>query len=91
MTHLAHGERRLLNRVRRLKGQVLALEKALESGADDCLAVLTQIAAVRGGAQGLLMEVLGEHLREHVAGERDAQARSEEAEAVIGALRSFLR
>jgi len=55
MSHTS-GNRKLLARVRRMKGQVEALEKMLD-GASDCGAVLQQIAAIRGAANGLMGEV----------------------------------
>jgi DNA-binding FrmR family transcriptional regulator len=56
-------KKKILTRVRRIRGQVDALERALENG-DECQAVLQQIAAVRGAANGLMAEVLESHIRE---------------------------
>lgn len=47
MPHTIHDKKRLLTRVRRIKGQAEALERALEQEVE-CSAVLQQIAAVRG-------------------------------------------
>jgi DNA-binding FrmR family transcriptional regulator len=55
-------EKKVLTRVRRIRGQIDALERALESGAE-CRSVLQQIA-VRGAANGLMAEVLESHIRE---------------------------
>jgi DNA-binding FrmR family transcriptional regulator len=55
-------EKKVLTRVRRIRGQIDALERALESGAE-CRSVLQQIAAVRGAANGLMAEVLESHIR----------------------------
>lgn len=79
-----------MTRVRRLKGQVEALEKAIEADAD-CTEVLTQVSAVRGAAQGLMVEVLGEHLREHVAAPADEDVRQAEMTQVMAILKSYLR
>ena len=65
MPHTIKGKKPLLARVRRIKGQAAALEKALEEEAD-CSAVLQQIAAIRGAVNGLMAEVLEGHLREHL-------------------------
>ena len=90
MSH-THGNKKLLARVRRMKGQVEALEKALEGGSD-CGAVLQQIAAVRGAANGLMNEVLQSHIREHlgahVVSEEERQA---DLEQVLTVLRSYLK
>jgi Uncharacterized protein conserved in bacteria len=91
MAHTVRGKQALLTRVRRIKGQVEALERALEQEAE-CMATLQQIAAIRGATAGLMLEVLEGHLREHLGAE-DAtpQQRSEELEQVIAVLRSYLK
>lgn len=90
MSHLIHDAPRLSPRVKRLKGQVAALERAL-AGEPECLAVLTQIAAIRGAAQSLLLEVLEGHMQAHVADEQHAPTRREEVAAVNKLLRSYLK
>lgn len=90
MSHLIHDAPRLSPRVKRLKGQIAALERAL-AGEPECLAVLTQIAAIRGAAQSLLLEVLEGHMQSHVADEQHAATRREEVAAVNKLLRSYLK
>lgn len=91
MPHTIKGKKQLLTRVRRIKGQAEALEKALERGTD-CTAVLQQIAAVRGAVNGLMAEVLEGHIREHLgADDISPQQRSEDLEQVVAALRSYLK
>ncbi len=57
MGHTAHNKTRLLNRVKRIRGQVEGLERGLEEGRD-CGEVLQLIAAVRGAVNGLMAEVI---------------------------------
>jgi len=90
MAHTVRDRKKLLARVRRIAGQVAALESALADGAD-CGQVLTQIAAAKGAMHGLMMEVLGGHLAEHVVAEADEAARRREAEALLALLRGFAR
>lgn len=90
MAHVARDRKKLLSRVRRIQGQLSALEAALQED-DDCAAVLVQIAAVRGAVHGLMTEVLSDHLREHVAGERDERKRHQELVAVTGLIRTYLK
>jgi DNA-binding FrmR family transcriptional regulator len=90
MAHVEKNKSRLLGRVRRIAGQVAALEKALEDGVD-CGDLLVQIAAARGAMHGLMMEVLSGHLREHVAEAEDAASRAQEADAVIELLRTYVK
>lgn len=60
---LTEEKKKVLTRVRRIRGQIDALERALENGAE-CRAILQQIAAVRGASNGLMAEVLESHIRE---------------------------
>lgn len=92
MSHTTRDKAKLLARVRRIRGQVEALDRALDSE-KDCAEVLHQIAAVRGAIQGLMLEVMEGHIREHVAGasSRSAVTRSEGADELIGVLRTYLK
>ena len=63
MPHSPEDKKRALTRLRRIKGQAEALERAVEAETD-CRLLLQQIAALRGAAGGLMAEVLESHLRE---------------------------
>ncbi|ANC01624.1 metal/formaldehyde-sensitive transcriptional repressor [Pseudomonas putida] len=91
MAHTLKNKKSLLTRVRKIKGQAGALETALEQE-KDCLAILQQIAAVRGAVNGLMAEVMEGHIREHlVADGLSVQERQEEADKVAALLRSYLK
>jgi DNA-binding FrmR family transcriptional regulator len=91
MAHTIQGKAKLLTRVRRIRGQSDALEKALEAEAD-CAAILQQIAAIRGAVNGLMSEVLEHHLRDHLGPEAiDAVQRGRDLEEVVSVLRSYLK
>ncbi|MHA6181651.1 metal/formaldehyde-sensitive transcriptional repressor [Pseudomonas mohnii] len=91
MGHTIHEKKKLLARVRRIKGQAEALEKALEKEAE-CVAVLQQIAAIRGAVNGLMTEVLEGHIREHLGPDAvSPESRQEDVEQVVSALRSYLK
>ncbi|WP_152220869.1 metal/formaldehyde-sensitive transcriptional repressor [Pseudomonas sp. SCB32] len=91
MGHTIKDQKKLLTRVRRIKGQSEALERALETGSE-CAAILQQIAAIRGAVNGLMAEVLEGHLRDHLGTEeRTAAERQEDLEQVVGVLRSYLK
>lgn len=91
MSHMTGDNSKLLARVRRIKGQAQALEKALEQGAD-CGAILQQIAAIRGAANGLMNQVLETHIREHLGADNASAAqRRDDLEQVLGLLRSYLK
>jgi len=89
--HTIEGKKQLLTRVRRIKGQAEALEKALEQERE-CSAVLQQIAAIRGAVNGLMAEVLEGHIREHLGAEGiTPQQRRDDLEQVVAVLRPYLK
>ncbi len=91
MPHTVKGKKQLLVRVRRIKGQAEALEKSLDQGTE-CSAVLQQIAAIRGAVNGLMLEVLEGHLRDHLGTHViPEEQRREDLEQVVSVLRSYLQ
>jgi len=64
-----HDDKKILNRVRRLQGQMNAVEQSLQNPETGCIQVLQQVAAVKGAINGLMNELIETHLREHVIGE----------------------
>ena len=90
MAHVTRNQKKLLSRVRRIGGQVAALEKALDANTE-CGRVLTQIAAIRGAVHGLMMEVLTGHLEEHVVSEPDERRRADEMAVVVNLMRTYLK
>ena len=91
MPHSPEEKKKVLARVRRIRGQCDALDRALEAGAD-CAPVLQQIAAIRGAVNGLMSEVLESHLREQFgqAAHGDAERAARVAE-MTGLIRSYLK
>ncbi|MDQ0346838.1 metal-sensing transcriptional repressor [Ancylobacter vacuolatus] len=93
MPHSPDDKKRALTRLRRIKGQAEALERAIEAEAE-CGVLLQQIAALRGAAGGLMAEVLDIHLREsfghrlEAAGSRPA---TDELDAIMKILRTYLK
>ncbi|QBF34184.1 metal/formaldehyde-sensitive transcriptional repressor [Thalassococcus sp. S3] len=90
MSHLSRDNSKLIARLRRIKGQVEGVERALEAEAD-CTEVLRQIASIRGAMNGLTNEVLQEHLHNHVVNAATDAARVQGAEEMIAILRSYLK
>lgn len=92
MSHTIREKSKLLSRVRRIRGQVEALERALDAE-KGCAEILHQIAAVRGAINGLMTEVLEEHVRTHIADpsiSSDAE-RLQGADELIDVLRTYLK
>ncbi len=90
MRHTVHDKKDLLTRIRRIKGQADALEKALASDTD-CAAVLQQIAAIRGAVNGLMVKVMEGHLREHVTAAGTMKERQRDLAPVVRVVRSYLK
>lgn len=91
MAHTIKGKKELLTRVRRIKGQSEALEKALQAE-NGCIAILQQIAAIRGAVNGLMVEILEGHIRDHLGAETvSVKQRGEDLEQVVSVLRSYLK
>jgi DNA-binding FrmR family transcriptional regulator len=90
MTHTIREKAKLLNRVRRIRGQVEAIERALEQEID-CADVMQLIAATRGAIGGLMAEVMEDHVRLHVMEPQPADEREEAAEALIDVVRSYFK
>ncbi len=64
--------RKFLNRVKRLQGQIGAVEQALHNPDHGCIEVLQQVAAIKGAVNGLMNELIESHLRHHVIGDQCA-------------------
>lgn len=91
MSHTVHDRKKLLTRVRRIKGQVGAMETALNEN-PDCAAVLQQVASIRGAVNGLMVEILEGHIREHLGSETASpEQRQQDLEQVFSVLRSYLK
>jgi DNA-binding FrmR family transcriptional regulator len=92
MSHTIKEKAKLLARVRRMRGQVEAVERALEEE-KGCAAVLHLVVAARGAMNSLMAEIIEDHIREHVvdpARERSA-SRSRGAEELIEVVQAYLR
>lgn len=65
MTHTIQHKQRLLSRVRRIRGQVEAVERALEAEAG-CAPVMHLLASTRAALSGLMAEVIEDHVFTHL-------------------------
>ncbi len=88
--HTQRTKNKLLNRVKRIRGQVDAIQRTLDEE-DDCSRVLNTIAACRGALSGLMAEVLEGHIHDHVVKPASQKERSEAALELIDVLRSYLK
>ena len=90
--HTTRQKDKLLARVRRLKGQVEGIERALESDSQ-CEAVLHLIAGARGAMAGLMAEVVEDHVLTHLVDvDKHPEALNREAaEQLLEVVRSYLK
>ena len=66
MSHTSKNKEKMLSRVRRIKGQVEAIERALAGEENECEEILQLVASCRGALNGLMAELIEGHLRFHV-------------------------
>jgi len=91
MSHTIKEKAKLLARIRRIRGQVEAIERALESELG-CDPVMHMLAGVRGSVAGMMAEVIEDHIRDHImAPGQDETATKEAAEHLIDVVRSYLK
>ncbi len=92
MSHVVHEKQKLLNRVRRLRGQVDAIERALESE-NSCNEVMRLLTAARGALNGMMAEVVQDHIQMHMMAANRKPAREEvtAANELVAVLRSYIK
>lgn len=90
--HTTKNKDKLLARIRRLKGQIEAVERSLEAEAP-CGEILNLVASIRGAVTGLTAELIEEHIREHVVDpdHDDNPARAQGAAELIEVVRTYLK
>jgi DNA-binding FrmR family transcriptional regulator len=92
MTHTIREKQKLLARVRRIRGQMEAIERALDSEAG-CEQVMHLLAGVRGATAGLMAEVVEEHVRAHLVDtEKYPEAlNADAASQLLDVVRTYLK
>ena len=92
MTHTIRDKQKLMARARRIRGQVEAIERALEDEAG-CDKMMHLISAVRGAVSGLMAEVVEEHVRTHLVDSlrHPGALNAEAADQLIDVVRTYLR
>jgi DNA-binding FrmR family transcriptional regulator len=92
MSHVAKEKVKLLNRVKRLRGQIEAIERAVENG-QECTDVLQQATSCRGALDGFIAEVIEDHIREHMVDPRAGRddPRVAAAEELVDIVHQYLK
>jgi len=91
MAHVANEKVKLLNRLKRIRGQLEAIERAVEAD-DECARVLQQATSCRGAMDGFIGEVIEDHIREHMV-DPDASKndpRVQAAEELVAIVHAYL-
>ncbi len=87
MSHVLRDKQKLLNRVRRIRGQVEAIERALETETS-CADVMQQLTSCRGALNGLIGVVVEDHIRTHFG---DAPNSAEATEHLLDVVHSYFK
>lgn len=90
MSHTIKDKQKLLSRVRRIRGQVEAIERALEDELG-CNKILQQITSCRGAMNGLLAVVLEDHIRTHLVDADHADEEGDAREQLIEVVHSYFK
>ena len=92
MAHIVADKQKLLNRVRRLRGQIDAIERALKSETG-CTEIIRQLTTARGAINGVMAEVVEDHIQLHMIDANRKPTRSEIAAAneLVEVLRSYIK
>ncbi|HEY7317540.1 MAG TPA: metal/formaldehyde-sensitive transcriptional repressor [Candidatus Binatia bacterium] len=92
MAHTIRDKQQLISRVRRIRGQLDAVEKALNEE-QECSAILQTLAACRGAINGLVGEVIEGHIRFHIVNpdEKPTSQQAKAAQQLIEVIRSYVK
>ena len=92
MSHTSRDQKKLLARVRRIRGQIDAIERSLTTEAG-CDQVLHLIAGARGAMAGLMAEVVEDHVRSHLVDveKHPGALNGEAAEQLLEVIRTYLK
>jgi FrmR/RcnR family transcriptional regulator, repressor of rcnA expression len=91
MSHISRERVKLLNRIKRIRGQMDTIERTLGMDSHECADVLMLLAAVRGGINGLMAEVLEDHIRLHLLQDGSAAMTPDLGEELIDLVRAYLK
>lgn len=90
MSHTTKNKKKLLSRIRRIKGQSEAIERALE-GDEECENILQLVASCRGALNGLMAELIEGHVRFHVLSpeQKTPPSQVEAADELISVIKRY--
>ena len=92
MSHTVKDHKKLLNRVRRIHGQLHAVEKALEEE-HDCSDILQTLVAAHGAMKSLMAEIIEGHVLFHVLDplKKPTNDQAQAAQELIKVVKTYLK
>lgn len=92
MPHIILNKQKLLNRIKRIRGQVDGVAKALQQD-HDCMRILQTLTSCHGAMKSLMTEIIEDHVRSHVVDpkEKPTFQQSKAAEELIDIIKSYLK
>lgn len=91
LPEMSKDKQKLLSRIKRLAGQIDAVERSVTAG-DECADILMLLAAIRGAVNSLMAEILEDHVRLHIIHPKRAKETPEElTEDLIALVRAYLK
>lgn len=89
--HTVENKKKLIARVRRIQGQLEAVERALD-GEHGCAEVLNTVTSARGALNGLVSELIEDHIRKHVIdAARSTPPQLQAAEDLVDIIRTYVK
>jgi FrmR/RcnR family transcriptional regulator, repressor of frmRAB operon len=93
MAHTVRDRDKLVLRIKKIRGQVDAIQRTLEAETDDCFAVLQTVAACRGALNSLMVEIIEGHVRGHILDpkQKPTAEQTHASEELLEVVRAFLK
>ena len=93
LSHTSKNKEQMLRRVRRIKGQVEAIERALTGEESECEEILQLVASCRGALNGLMAELIEGQVRYHVLvpGQKTLPSQLEAADDLIAVVKRYFK
>ncbi len=90
MSHTAVASDKLLNRAKRIRGQVEAIERSINEGSS-CSDLLCLIASTRGAMNSLMAEIIEQHVEDNLLNGKNDRERVRAAEELLEVISAYLK
>ena len=88
MSHTHENSKKIKTRIKKIKGQLEAVEKKIDAQ-EDCYEVLQTLAAAKGALNSLIGELIQEHIHEHIVHSDSKKAQDEGAQELIKLIKTY--